>query len=143
MLGMVEVGAQDAQPADEHGHLWWGERQQGRLVHQQILSWCCISCTNIIAEAVRGWFKHCKRMRIGLILRSIGAACNKRHRHFNASSLRGMLNSGASGKHNEIGDRNLLLACGMCGVEFTANRFKRLQNFGEFSRIVDRPILLR
>ena len=143
MLGVVEVGAQDAQAADEYGHLWWGERQQGRLVDQQIFSWRCISCTNIIAEAVRGWFKHCERMRVGLILRSISAACNKWNRHFNARSLRGMLNSGASGKHNEIGDRNLLLACSMCGIEFTANRFNRLENIGEFSRIVDRPILLR
>ena len=31
----------------------------------------------------------------------------------------------------------------MGGVEFTANRLKRLENLGEFSRIVNRPILLR
>ena len=61
---------------------------------------------------------------------------------FIACSLRRLLDARDAGQHDEIGERDLLAACGRA-VEFLLDAFERLQHLRELRRLIDLPILLR
>ncbi len=111
-----EVGIQDAHAADKHRHLGRGQRQQLRLVDQQLLGRYGVSGFQVVAEAVRDRFEHGEGVHIGLLLRGVHASRREGNRHVVAGVLRGLLDARAAAQDDQVGQRDLL-AAGLRAVE--------------------------
>ena len=110
MLRLTGVGIQHAQATDEHGHFRSGEREQLRAVDQQLFGRDGEFRPLVIAKPIGCRLKHRKRFNVGLLLRGICATGSEGHLDFNTGILRGLLDTGASGQNNEIGQRNFFAA---------------------------------
>ena len=137
-----EVGLQDAHAADEHGHFRRGQRQQLRLVHQQHFGRQGVFALEVIAEAVRDGFEHGEGFHVGLLLRGVHASRRERHRDLVTGVFRGLLDAGAAGQNDQIGQRNFLASFGRF-VERALDAAECLQHFRQLFRLVDFPIFLR
>src|SRR5690606_6627557 len=84
-----------------------------------------------------------ERLDVGLILRGVHAAGGEGGRYGVAGALGGLLDGGATGEHDQIGERDSLAAGFLGAVEFALNAFERLQDFHELRGLVDFPIFLR
>ena len=78
VLGLSEVGVQDAHAANEHRHFGCGQRQQLRLVNQQRLGRYGVFALEVVAEAVRDRFEYGEGLHIGLLLRGVHASRRRR-----------------------------------------------------------------
>ena len=110
VLRLADVGAEDTQAADEHGHLGGGQRQELRPVHQQVLGRSVVPVAEVVAEAVRLRFEHGERDGVGLLLRRVGASRRERNLDVVPGALRGLLDGSAASQHDEVRERDLLLA---------------------------------
>ena len=115
------LASEHAQAADQHRHLRRGQRQQLRLVDQQLLGRARLkSAFEVVAEAVGHRLEHGERLDVGLLLRGVRAARRERHRRpswpafFAACSTRG-----AAAEHDQVGERDLL-AAGCARVELAS-----------------------
>ena len=104
MLGLSEVGIQDAHAANEDHHLGRGQRQQLGFVDQQRLSRYAVLALDVIAEAIGDRLKNGERFDISLFLRSVHASRCERHLHRNTGFLRCLLDARATGKHDQVGE---------------------------------------
>ena len=71
---LLVVRAQDAQAADEDGHLGGAQGQQVRPVEQQVLGRQPVALAEVVAEPVRGRLERGEGLDVGLLLRGVRAA---------------------------------------------------------------------
>ena len=107
VLAAAAVGAQHAQAADQHRHLGRGQRQQLRLVDQQVLDRHAGRTLEVVAEAVGHGLEHGEGLDVGLVLRGIDAARRERHVDADARRLGRLLDADAAGQHDHVGQREL------------------------------------
>ena len=84
---MTEVGAKDAESANEDGHLRSGQGEQLRAIDQQILCAQLVAEAEIVAETVRCLLQRGEGRNIGLLLRGVGASRSEGNLHFVACLL--------------------------------------------------------
>ena len=141
-LRLVGVCAEDAHAADEHRHFGRGQREQLRLIDEQRFGRDGVPALEVVAETVGDRFEHFERFDIGLLLRGVHAARREGNRDVVAGVLRGLLDAGATGQHDQVGERDLL-AAGCGAVERALDAFESLEHLRELGRLVDGPIFLR
>ena len=134
------VCTQGAQTTDKSGQLGCGHVQHVGAVEQQHLRRCLLSGANEVAESVGPQFEHLERLRIGLLLRGIGATGRERHRDAVAGVLGSLLHSGGSGEHDQVGQRDLLAAR---AVEVLLDLLENGEHLCQLGRLVGLPVLLR
>ncbi len=139
---LLEVRSEDAQAADQHGHLGGGERQQLRAFDQQCFRGPRLFLAEEVAETVRPRLEHGERLDVGLLLRGIRAPGCERHRDFATGVLRRLLHRRTAAENDEIGERDLH-AAGVSGVPLALDLLERGESLGERDRFVDLPVLLR
>ena len=81
-----------------------------RLVDQQGLGRQSLLAFEVVAEAVRDRFEHGERLDVGLLLRGVRAAGREGDRHVVTGLLRRLLDAGATGQDDQVGERDLLAA---------------------------------
>ncbi len=108
--GLSEVGVQHTHAANEHRHFGCGQGQQLCLVNQQLLGRYGIAGLLVVAEAVRLRLEHGKGDHIGLLLRGVHASRREGDRHLVTGVLRSLLDAGAAGQDDQVGQRDLLAA---------------------------------
>ena len=112
MVGAARIRAEDAQAAEEHGHLRPRQVQQLRPVHKgflglhelMLLAWM------IVAEAVGARLERREGLHVGLLLRRVHAARREGYLDVSSGVLRGLLDRRAAGENDQVGERNLLAA---------------------------------
>ena len=142
MLAAVAIRVQNAETSDEHGHFGRGQGQQLRLVHEQRFGRQGVFALDVIAEAVSDGFEHGEGRDVGLLLGGIHASRRERHLNRVAGLLRGLLDAGAAGQHDQVSQRNLPASFGRL-VERALDGAERLQRLRQLLRRVHFPILLR
>ncbi len=110
VLRFAEVGVESAEAADEDGHFWRGELEQLRAIDEQFFGGAMLALAEIVAEAVGSGLEHGEGMRVGLILRRVGASGREWNFYRVAAFFRGFFDGGVAGHHDEIGERNFFLA---------------------------------
>src|SRR5271165_4778582 len=101
-----------------------------------------MSLPEIVAEPVRGRLQYFERVHVGLLLRGIGTPRREGNLDGMPGLLRGFLDGCASAQNDQVRERYLLPA-GQRTVELVLDRLQGLQDFRQFHRLVDVPILLR
>ncbi len=115
VLGLPEVGIQDAHAADQNRHLRSGQRQQLRPIDQQFLCRYAVPGLLVVAEPVCSRFEYGEGLHVGLLLRRIGASRREGNGHLVAGILRRLLDSRAAAQDDQVGERNPLAAgLGVC-----------------------------
>ena len=141
-VGAVVVRAQHAQAADEDGHLGCGQRQQARLVDEQVLGRPLLTLAEVVAEAVGGRLEHGERLDVGLLLRRVRASRGEGDLDVEAGVPRGLLDGRAAAQHDQVGERDLRAARGL-RRELLPDRLERGQHLRQLRGLVDRPVVLR
>src|SRR5208283_466104 len=140
--GLSEVSVEHPHPANEHRHLGCGQGQQLRLVNQQLLRRCSEFAPEVIAESVRLRLEYGKGRHIGLFLQGVHASRGEGSLYCMAGIPRCLLDTGAAGQDNQVGERYLLAAF-LRLVEGALNLFQELEHLCKLRRLVDCPVLLR
>jgi hypothetical protein len=143
VLGPSEVGVEHAHAADEHRHFRRGERQQLRLVDQQLLGRSRMPLRRSCGSRQLR-FQHGEGgLDVGLLLRGIGAAGVKGTVHVVARpSSRRFFHGGTAAQHDQVSQRNLL-AAGLGRLLNSAGCFSSVAAPWPVGRLVDFPVLLR
>src|SRR6202000_597854 len=89
VLGLAEVCVESAEAADEHGHFRRSELEQLRAIDEQFFGGAMLASAEIVAEAVGSGLEHGEGMRVGLILRCVGASGRERNFYGVAAFFRG------------------------------------------------------
>ena len=84
-------------PPTKHGHLRCGEREQIRLVDQQLLGGQLLAGPHVVAEPVGPRLEHVERLGVGHLLGGVGAARRERHGDVVPGVLRRLLDGRAPG----------------------------------------------
>ena len=84
------------------------QRHELRLVDEHHFRRNADVLFEVVAESVGSRFEHGECLDVGLLLRCVGASGRERHGDVEAGVLRGLLDAGASGEHDQIGQRDLL-----------------------------------
>ena len=108
VLGLSEVGIQDAHTANENRHLRSGQRQQLRTINQKFLCRYSVFGFLVVTEPVCSRFEHSEGGHIGLLLRCVHAPRREGYRDLVTGVLRGLLDAGATGQNDQVGERDLL-----------------------------------
>ena len=116
VLGLSEVGIQDAHAANKNRHFRCGQGQQLRPVNQQFLGRYGIFGLQVVAETVRFRLEHGEGGHIGLLLRGVHASRREGNRHRVTGILRRLLDACATAQNDQVSQRDLL-AAGLCAVE--------------------------
>jgi len=107
VLGLSEVGVQDAHAAHEHRHFGCSQGQQLRLVNQQFLGPYGITGLLVVAEAVRLRLKHGDGDHIGLLCEP-SIRPGAKEPYLVTSILRSLLDARATGQNDQVSQRDLL-----------------------------------
>src|SRR6202023_3783571 len=102
---MTIVRTQCSQSTDQDRHFGSSQGQQLRLVDQQVGSVALKPRGHLVAEASCARFENGKRLHIGLLLSSIGAARGEGNFHVVTGLLRRSLHGSRARENNEIGQR--------------------------------------
>ena len=116
MLGAVGVGAEDAQAADEDGHLRRGQGEELRLVDEELLGGDAEAGLEVVAEAVGDRLEDGEGGDVGLLVGGVGAAGGEGDGDVVAGLARRRLDGGGAAEDDEVGERDLL-AVGLGVVE--------------------------
>src|SRR6185369_11134593 len=106
--GLSVVGIQDAHSAKENRHLRGGQRQQLRPINQQLLRRYGVFGFEVVTEPVCSRLEYGERRHVGLLLRRIRASRREGNGHCKAGIPRGLLDTCASAKDDQVGERNPL-----------------------------------
>ena len=136
------IGAEHAQPADQHRHLRRRQRQQLGAVDQELFGRHRVLGVDVVAEAIGLRLERFEGFRVGHFVRRIRAAGRDRHVDARSGVLRGLFDRSGAAKHDEIGQRDLL-AAGLGVVERLADILQDAEHLFELGRLVDLPVLLR
>ena len=69
-----------------------------------------VALAEVVAEPVGGRLEHGERLDVGLLLRRVRAARRERHLDVVTGVRGGLLDAGAAGEHDQVGERDLLAA---------------------------------
>src|SRR6185436_1310804 len=113
-----------------------------RPIDQQLLGRYGVLAPEVVSEAIGDRFEDREGVRIGLLLRGVRASRREGNRHHVAGILRRLLNAGATGQNDQVGERDLL-AAGLRFVELALDALQRLEDLRQLGRLVDVPPVLR
>ncbi len=86
--------------------------------------------------------QRCEREEVGLLLRGVRAPGREWHGHGLAAVLRGKLDCGVPGQHDQVGKR-YLLAVVLCFVESSLDARERGEYLRQLRGLIDIPFVLR
>mmetsp|Transcript_118291 Transcript_118291/g.166287 ORF Transcript_118291/g.166287 Transcript_118291/m.166287 type:complete len:641 (-) Transcript_118291:267-2189(-) len=142
MLRVLEVGVQHPHAADQHGHLRRGQGEELGPVDQDLLGRHGVLAAHVVHEPVGRRLQHIEAIGVGLLGRRVGPTRGERHLEVDAAVLGGLLDRGTTRQHDDVGQRDLLVA-GLSRVELAPDLLERVQHRGELLRLAPRPILHR
>lgn len=138
----VPVRIECAQTTDEDGQLGWGQAEKVRLVDEILLDLDACRRLAVVAEAVNLGLKVVDGVDLGLLLRGICAARGEGHCDIVAGVPGSLLDSGGTGKHDGVGQRNLL-ATRRGAVELLLHALNGAEDLLQLLWVVGGPVLLR
>ena len=117
------VGAEHAQPADQHSHFGRTQPQQLGTIDQQFFGWHVELDLEIVAETIGLGLQRIEACRVGLLGGRIGTARRERHVHIMSRIARSLFDRCRAAQHDQIGEADLLAAARRA-VEIGLNTFQ-------------------
>ena len=143
VLRAAGVCAEHAQAADERSHLRRAQREQLRAIEQALLGRARVIAPEVVAEAVGRRFEHRERMRVGLILRRVGAARREAAPSRRARRLLAACSIAALPPSTMTSASDTFLPPESEALKSACDLLERLQHLRQFRGLIDGPVFLR